>query len=79
MIPVCRDGEAALNAWLEDNAWVCSFPCDQPWLAEAARSAVRTCRSLTRTVLTRSMPARPKFVLERAAERVSCPLSPDQP
>jgi hypothetical protein len=36
MIPVCRDGEAALNAWLEDNAWVCSFPCDQPWLAEAA-------------------------------------------
>jgi hypothetical protein len=31
-----RDGEAALNAWLEDNAWVCWFPCDQPWLAEAA-------------------------------------------
>jgi hypothetical protein len=31
-----RDGEAALNAWLEDNAWVCWFPCDQPWLVEAA-------------------------------------------
>jgi hypothetical protein len=30
-----RDGEAALNAWLADNAWVCGFPCDEPWLAEA--------------------------------------------
>ncbi len=31
-----RDGEATLNTWLEDNAWVCWFPCDEPWLAEAA-------------------------------------------
>jgi hypothetical protein len=31
-----RDGEAALNAWLANNARVCWFPCEQPWLVEAA-------------------------------------------
>ena len=31
-----RAGEVALDAWLADNARVCWYPCDEPWLAEAA-------------------------------------------